>query len=284
MERTKPVKKDNQEFGSPNELPFNYAEELVIEAFKSTGFLIVNKKLIQLFGLIGATVLSNYIDKYQYFKHNSNDNFDGWFFLRHKDIMDQLQLKENAIVTAKHYFIKLGFLLTKKKGIPSKEWIFINFEVLIDYVFNSDTALDPQKTRALDPQKTRGLINNTKYNKTKKSLFVTTTKKGAEQFEIFWSMYPKDKKGSKGKTMKSWNSICNKNTPPNFSEIKQSILEQSKSNQWQVEKYIPLPVTWLNQSRWLDDPKELKNYDKDFKSNGKKPSNVHQDGVVRNYT
>ena len=52
--------------------------------------------------------------------------------------------------------------------------------------------------------------------------------------------------------------------------IRSAILHQIKSEQWQDLKFIANPSTWLNQSRWLDDPKEMKVYNR---TNGK-PSNT----------
>ncbi len=137
--------------------------QLALEAFKSTGYLIVNKTLIEKFGLVKASVLSNYIDKYQYFL-NKYDWFRGEFFLKHLDIMEQLNLKESTIRSAKKEFINLGILSTRMKGAPAKEWIQINFQTLISL------GLDPQKTTGLDPQKTTGLIRrtNNKENKSNK--------------------------------------------------------------------------------------------------------------------
>lgn len=136
--------------------------QLALEAFKSTGYLIVNKTLIKKFGLVKASILSNYVDKYQYFL-NKYDWFRGEFFLKHSDIMEQLNIKEPTIRVAKKEFIELGILSTRMKGTPAKEWIQINFQTLISL------GLDPLKTIGLDPLKTGGLIRrtNNKENKDK---------------------------------------------------------------------------------------------------------------------
>ena len=78
-----------------------------------------------------------------------------------------------------------------------------------------------------------------------------------KQFESFWEIYPLKK--DKGKAMTKWNSVCsksNKKDIPNFRQIKKAILLQSKSKRWR-EGFIPHPTTWINQSRWLDDPAEM---------------------------
>lgn len=81
-------------------------------------------------------------------------------------------------------------------------------------------------------------------------------------FDKFWNLYPR--KGSKGEALTKWKAICNRSIKekPTWPEIKKAILSQKKSEQWQDPKYIPLAATWLNQRRWLDDPKELVSYSK----------------------
>ena len=78
-------------------------------------------------------------------------------------------------------------------------------------------------------------------------------------FDQFWEIYPK--KVDKGKALNNWKKICNKKTNerPVWKEIKRAILLQRKSERWQDKQFIPHPATWLNQNRWLDDPKEMKN-------------------------
>jgi len=77
------------------------------------------------------------------------------------------------------------------------------------------------------------------------------------QFESFWKAYPR--KIDKGKAKTRWEKICNKPAKerPTWKQIRLAIHEQKKTERWQDPKYIPHPTTWLNQQRWLDDPKEM---------------------------
>jgi hypothetical protein len=85
-----------------------------------------------------------------------------------------------------------------------------------------------------------------------------------EMFEDFWKLYPR--KGPKGKAKKKWIELCTQKTKesirPKWTEIKDAIKAQIKSEQWQDEQYIPLAATWLHQTRWIDDPNELVSYSK----------------------
>jgi hypothetical protein len=77
-------------------------------------------------------------------------------------------------------------------------------------------------------------------------------------FEDFWELYPK--KTDKGKAKNKWETLCTKKeNRPVWKEIRKALHDQIKSERWENKQFIPMPTTWLNQSRWLDDPKEMVN-------------------------
>jgi hypothetical protein len=80
-------------------------------------------------------------------------------------------------------------------------------------------------------------------------------------FDQFWELYPKHP--DKGKALSKWNALCRQDDRPTWKEIKVALLKQIKSERWQNPKYIPHPTTWLNQSRWLDDPEEMISYNRE---------------------
>lgn len=77
-------------------------------------------------------------------------------------------------------------------------------------------------------------------------------------FEEFWRLYPK--KTDKGKTLLKWEELCTQKSKqekrPTWIQVKTAIELQIKTKRWR-DGYIPLPATWLNQYRWLDDPNEM---------------------------
>lgn len=81
-------------------------------------------------------------------------------------------------------------------------------------------------------------------------------------FDKFWKLYPK--KADKGKALTAWNKICKRsiNQRPTYHQVIKAILSQKKSERWQTVEYIPMPTTWLNQARWLDDPTQMKSFSK----------------------
>ena len=74
------------------------------------------------------------------------------------------------------------------------------------------------------------------------------------RFTEFWQAYPK--KVGKASCLKAWLKL--KPTAELFDHIMEALTKQKASNQWQREsgRYIPNPLTWLNQGRWDDEPVE----------------------------
>lgn len=82
---------------------------------------------------------------------------------------------------------------------------------------------------------------------------VNISKDTEKQFLEFWNKYPK--KISKKSALKAFLNIS-----PNddlLEKILRGVEAQSKTEAWQKEdgKFIPHPVTWLNQERWNDEVK-----------------------------
>lgn len=84
-----------------------------------------------------------------------------------------------------------------------------------------------------------------------KPIPIKTKKETNYLFEKFWYCYPK--KQGRGKAEESWNKI--KPSEELFLKMVETIEKFKQSEQWNNEngKYIPLPATWLNQKRWLDE-------------------------------
>ena len=158
--------------------------KIALEIFRTDAFLAINKKLIKVLGLEKALFISNLIDKYKYFQKREMLTEDGAFYNTHEDQIYEIGLTEYQIRKCKKELIKMGILKTEKRGVPAKEFYFINFQLLIAMVFGEELniegldltkteGLDLTKTEGLDLTKTEGLYNKTKDNKTKdnKNLF-----------------------------------------------------------------------------------------------------------------
>lgn len=77
-------------------------------------------------------------------------------------------------------------------------------------------------------------------------------KKTTEDFERFWSIWPK--KRSKGDAWKAWNQV----DPPPIEELEQAVLKWRQSDDWRKDggQYIPYPATWLRRWGWMDEIEE----------------------------
>jgi hypothetical protein len=145
--------------------PYNEEQTItnyfVSEAYNTNGYIVVNKNLIQILGLLEAIVLGNYISKSKYFQKNNPEN-DDWFFLTHESQMEELNLGERVIRRCKQELIQRRILEIKSKGIPAKEWLRINLDNLAKLVRGQDLSKREGKTF----QNERS-INNNKYNNNK---------------------------------------------------------------------------------------------------------------------
>ncbi len=88
-------------------------------------------------------------------------------------------------------------------------------------------------------------------------------------FPSFWELYPHREnddgtrtKGSKGKAKTKWDSLCSRKKKDRLTwhMMKGAVLRQKNSSQWQDKRFIPRAEKWLNNQRWLDDPKEMVNF------------------------
>jgi len=245
-------------------------KNLAIEAFRSDNFLIINKKLIIALGFYPAILLSNYIDRFEYFKEKYPNN-NGWFYLTHKQLKNQLNLKEYTIKKTKTLLVSYKLLEVKMYGYPVKEWLRIDFVRLIKLL-----EIGPPETGLLVPPETGGhkskpntinILCPKKQNSTASSKPTgSNIPIVSSLFETFWKIYPK--KASKGDALTAWNKICHKppQKRPTWRQVKSAIILQKRSEQWQNKQFIANASTWLNNSRWLNDPKTMK----DFKKNEEK--------------
>ena len=126
------------------------------EAFKTKGYLVLNKTLIEKIGLLEAVVLSSYIDKDNY--HATKEDYDGEFYLTHEKLAKELNVKPYTIKIIKQNLLNLGMIACKRKGLPAKEYISLNYETIFEYIFNEKYfGQDPKFSGGLDPKFSGGL-------------------------------------------------------------------------------------------------------------------------------
>jgi hypothetical protein len=264
---------------------------IALEILSSDSYLVVNKKLVKRFGCSVAVFVSNLIDKYKYF-YDKQILIDDGFYITHKKLIEEYGFNDRDIRNCKNILKTANIIELKRIGLPAKEYYYINWDNLMlnlnpDLNFNLTSATESVSTCATESVSTCATesvttINNNKVNNNKLKLtsfeeednspkltrFITPN-----QFNNFWELYPK--KAEKGKALTSWNKISTKKTgvKPTWRQIRNAIIAQKQTERWQNKDFIPLPTTWLNQSRWLDDPNEMKNFNYGNNGNGKTYSN-----------
>jgi hypothetical protein len=223
----------------------------ISDLLTSKGTYNISKLLIEkLQSFEKAVLLTYYIDKYKQFAKKSN--FDGWFYAIHEKQTKTLFFSLKKIRKLKQELIEMGFLHTKTIGIPSKQWFSIDFTALTTFIYGTGFPILGGLSLPIS-----GGLNNKIKLKHKSFNLVVVKKITPSLFEHFWKLYPK--KADKGKALTIWNKLCSNNVKerPIWSVIRIAIILQKETDRWKVRKFIPLPATWLNQSRWLDDPAEM---------------------------
>ena len=192
-----------------------------------------------------------------------------------------LKWTKNRLIKTKKELIKLQ-LIQDIKIVTSKGLITGHF-IKLNYLWKNTTLLSKPDTGENQSMVSLDIssLSNGNLNALSNGILLppddlSKTHITSKRFISFWKIYPK--KTSQGKASAAWSKLCKlpPNQRPTWKEIKTAILAQIKTPQWQNRKYIANPTTWLNQNRWLDDPKDMINYDRE---NDNKPEKVMDCGV-----
>jgi hypothetical protein len=167
-------------------------------------------------------------------------------------------------------FIKVNYNVTPSEGSVRKQ---AKNGVMPQCTENSTPSYN-----GVMPQCTETPLVGNQYTNTLKKVTITNTEKidgvlssqnekiTPTMFDKFWATYPKQV--DKGKTLTAWNKLCAKDDRPTWRIIRLAINRQKKTARWQNHQYIPNPSTWINESRWLDDPKDMIVYSRDSSEKG----------------
>lgn len=109
-----------------------------------------------------------------------------------------------------------------------------------------------KSNRGIDENRNRGIDENRKGNNTSinNNIYSANFDKD-DAFERFWSIYPRHT--NKKKAYNSFVKKCTDETV--LQKMLSAIVDQKETEQWQNEKFIPHPTTWLNGERWEDEIK-----------------------------
>jgi hypothetical protein len=182
-----------------------------------------------------------------------------WFFVIHKQQIKQTGMSITEIRSCKSKLRKAGIIRTKCMGIPSKEWYRIDQEQILE-MLEVPLISRHKDSQSLGVRFPDAITNNNKVNNNNLPI------QGGSDFPIvpnlfekFWKIYPKT--AGKGAALTAWSKLCNKSPKdrPTWRTIRKAIKAQKESERWKYSiQQIPQASTWLNQSRWLDDPTQMK--------------------------
>ena len=105
---------------------------LALESFGSESFLSLNKKLLSQFGPELSIYISNLMDKYKYFMQKDMLSDDDGFFLTHQQQSEQTGMNDYALRKCKRHLKREGLLTTELRGIPPKEFYFLDISQIVD--------------------------------------------------------------------------------------------------------------------------------------------------------
>lgn len=211
------------------------------------------------------------IGLYLFYYHTAKWQKTNQIWATDKFCMKALKFGNRKIAQLKRRLRELKLIETVRKhkidGDFDKCYTKVNFIWKSDNQHSCNSAHVLSCTRA--EKETYALSNNTinalsnkKRNTTTSSDEAKILKITPDLFDEFWALYPK--KSDKGKARDTWIKLCcTKNKDklvPTWIEVRRAIKLQIRSDRWK-KGYIPLATTWLNQSRWIDDPAEMKSFD-----------------------
>ena len=167
--------------------------------------------------------------------------------------IEDVKTKDEKTKSITGHYIKINFIWTKSHPHENPEYgLSQSMENLETNAYSINTSINTftNNKNALREDNNKKRIRN---------LFPQNIK--ISQFDEFWKLYPR--KVDKGKALTIWKRLANKKDSPNWTDIKNALQEQIDTDRWKTPKFIPHPATWLNQSRWLDDPSEMKSYSRE---------------------
>lgn len=136
---------------------------MINEMTTGKGFIMVNKVLAKLVGLVPATIYGELLSTFLYWKQREQLTLiDGkeWFFCTIEDLEDKTTVKKDAQAKAIKTLEKAGLLEIKRHGLPAKRYFHItdkfNEMVFADYISekpqtDNSNVSDGQNSREARP-------------------------------------------------------------------------------------------------------------------------------------
>lgn len=113
-------------------------ESLVENTFDGLPFIRIPFFAIQSIGIINSALLIELLDWKIYLKKHENLPKDNWFYHEQKEISKKLNITKKTIWKGMKILENMGFIKIKRKGIPPKNYYYINYENIAEMILNPD--------------------------------------------------------------------------------------------------------------------------------------------------
>lgn len=184
-------------------------------------------------------------------------NRRGWPETVRVDIIRLMSLARTSdkktALNARKVLEEAGFI----EYIPGQKGIVTQYKLLSGRDSYQKTKQENQPQTLLEPQPETTPLNNT-IDKEKKDIYIPQNNSKANKskekdylllFDEFWTVYPR--RVGKADAIKAWKKL--KPDRLLLDTMIAAINKQQKTEQWQTEKFIPYPASWLNGRRWEDE-------------------------------
>lgn len=196
--------------------------------------------------LLDTEVSSHAIRLYLVLRRHGNDR--GVCFPGRKRLANQLRVSTSTIDRARSELSDAGAICYRtrlgKDGDYTSNEYHVHWHRTAECGFYFDEGY-PAGDDTPPAGEYRGVVTGDELTNTHKELKQT---KYPDRFEDFWKNYPR--KEAKGRALKSWDKAI-KST--NRQLIIDAAERYAKSYTGEYQ-FIPLPATWLNDMKWLDEP------------------------------
>jgi len=185
------------------------------------GYIIINKKLIQKYGLEEALIIGELAAEYNYHKIKGELLEDNSFYSTVENIQKNTSLSQYQQSKAINNLSKEGLVEVYYKGIPPKRYIIQHFENLFDLYRLKNLTFKDKKTSSLKIKKLDTNNNNINNNNIKENInkrkkeFIPPTLEEVKEYikqksynvngEVFYKWYTERKwKDSNNRPVKNW--------------------------------------------------------------------------------
>lgn len=136
----------------------------ITDLLTNEGYIIVNKKIIELYGLDEAIIIGELSSEYNYYLNNNQLENDNSFYSTIENVEKNTSLSRYQQAKALNHLKELGLVEIDYRGIPPKRYIKQNFDKLINSQMLKNLTFKDEKILPLKIKKLNTNNNNININ------------------------------------------------------------------------------------------------------------------------